>query len=180
MRLLLENRDRSPLDVIVEQTGVGRVIAPGDQLAVEWTWLGFADVTFAVGRLSLSVRAGGSITIEDAVYADRDLYNMVATPERVGIHEFWIHNSTDAMLDTFWEPWCGEGSIPAGGGPMRVQWTDNSRGAEIIYEPGLVTLWDRSSFRAWQPDGEEVFTGGEACTDPEDLHPPRAVPGWPR
>lgn len=48
-----------------------------------------------------------------------------------------------------------------------VEWTADSKGAGIAYEPGLVVVYDwHGSSRAWQPDGVEVFTGGTIITKP--------------
>lgn len=168
MRFALKNDQESPLEVIAEQAGLRRSVAPGEEVVVEWVWSGMADLTCGPGWLALSVPPGGTIAVADAVPADVQLWNGVPLPGGSEVSEFRIHNSTEAQLRTFWEPWCGEGDIPPGGGPMRVEWTASSLGMGLGYEPGLLVVWDcHGSCRAWQPDGVEVFTGGMLCPDPD-------------
>lgn len=96
------------------------------------------------------------------------------------MREFWISNATAEPLNTFWEPYCGEGGIAAGAGRVRVEWTETSQGAGMIYDPGLVVIWDlNGSCRAWEPDGTETFTGGTYLYDPDGRFVPHPVPGWP-
>ncbi|BEL03964.1 hypothetical protein Q0Z83_021550 [Actinoplanes sichuanensis] len=180
MRFVLQNDDRSPLELVAEQAGLRRSMAPGQELVIEWTWDGFADLTCGAGRLALSMPPGGSITVTEPDPATvNDIWNSAAAPGDE-VREFWVRNATGEPLRTFWEPWCGEGMIPAEAGPMRVEWTENSQGAGLIYELGLLVVWDmRGSCRAWEPSGAEVFTGGMIPCDPEGKHTPQPVPGWP-
>jgi hypothetical protein len=179
VRFILQNDDESPVEIIAEQAGVRRSLAHGQELVVDWTWSGFADLTCGTGTLALSVPPGGSITVADPVPDDVQLWNGVELDGEREVREFWLHNSTEEQLGTFWEPWCGEGDVPPGGGPMRVEWTESSLGAGLIYQPGYLVVWDMNgSCRAWLPDGAEVFTGGmRMCADGTDE--PSPVPGWP-
>jgi hypothetical protein len=180
MRIVLRNGHESVLDVIAEQADIRRSMVPGQELVIEWTWAGFADLTCGTGWLALSVPPGGGITVTDPNPADvNDLWNSVPVPGGE-VREFWIHNSTDELLDTFWEPWCGEGSIPVGAGKIRVEWTESAEGAGMIYDPGLFVVWDcNGSCRAWQPCGTEIFTGGMPLDDHEGRRAPHSFPGWP-
>lgn len=178
VRFALKNDHESPMEIIAEQAGIRRSVAPGQELVVEWTWSGFADLTCGTGWLALSVPAGGSIVVTDPVPADAELWNGVPLPGGNEVREFWIHNATEARLGTFWEPWCGEGDIPPRGGPMRVEWTENSQGVGMIYESDLLVVWDcHGSCRTWRSDGTEVFTGGTIACDPDGEHNPAPVPG---
>ncbi|MDX3191866.1 hypothetical protein PV458_25935 [Streptomyces sp. MN03-5084-2B] len=170
MRFILKNEHESPVELIAEQAEVHRLLAPGQELVVEWTWSGRAALTCATGRLTLSVPPGGTIEVTEPAPGDAmKLWGSEPLPGGTAVHEFGIHNATGEPLDTFWEPWCGEGDIPPNGDPMRVEWTENSTGAGIAYHPGLVVLWDvTGSCRAWQPDGTEVGTGGFLHGEPRD------------
>jgi len=177
--MLLQNGLESPLEVLVEQTGVRRSIAPGEELVTDWTWSGFADLICGPDRLALSVPDGGAVTLADPAAADPGQWGGSEAPGGGAVREFWIHNATTEPLLTFWEPWCGEGNIPPGGGPARVEWTGRSTGVAMIYEPTCMVVWDlHGGCRAWRPDGVEVFTGG-SYVDPDE-HPPLPAPGWPR
>ncbi|MEV4411349.1 hypothetical protein [Catellatospora sp. NPDC049609] len=179
MKFVLRNGHESPLELVAEQPGVRRSMAPGEELVIEWTWTGFADLTCRPGRLALAVPPGGGLAVADPGPDVHDLWNGVPAPG-AEVREFWIHNATGELLDTFWEPWCGDGGIPAGGGPMRVEWTESARGAGLIYDPGLLVVWDcNGSCRAWLPCGEEVFTGGLYLHDHEGEHIPPPAPGRP-
>jgi len=179
VKVALENNHDSPIEFIAEQAGVRRSIVPGLQLVVDWTWSGFADLTCGGGWLALSTPPGGSIVVTDPGVDDLGLWNGVPIPGGTEVSEFWIHNATDARLNTLWEPWC-DGDIPSGGGPMRVEWTASSQGMGMSYEPGLLVVWDvHGSCRAWQPDGVEVLTHGSVVNDPDCAHTPAPVPGWP-
>ncbi|MEU4162908.1 hypothetical protein [Actinoplanes sp. NPDC026670] len=180
MRFVLRNGHQSPLKIITDQAGVRRTMAPGQELVIEWRWDGFADLTCGAGRLELSVPPGGSITVTEPDPAIvNELWNSAPDPGDE-VREFWVHNATGEPFSTFWEPWCGEGAIPAHTGPMRVEWTASSKGSGMIYEPGLLVIWDtRGSCRAWEPSGTEIFTGGMIPCDPEGAHAPQPVPGWP-
>lgn len=159
MRFSLSNEHESPIEIVAEQAGVRRSLAPGQEVVVGWAWSGFADLTFGSGWLSLSTPPGGRIVVADAAVADAE----VEFPSASEVSEFWIHNASEEQLSTLWEPWCA-GDVPPGGGPMRIEWTPDQRVVEMYYEPGLVVVWDHyGSCRAWQPDGVEVLTGGTRC-----------------
>jgi len=177
VRFALRNDHESPVEVIVEQTGVRRSLPPGLEFVVDWTWSGFAGLTFGADWIALSVPPGGTIEVADPVPADVELWRSVPVLGECEVGEFLVHNATDAPLTTFWEPWCGGGDIAPQGDPMRVNWIGNTKGVGICYEPGLVVFDDvGASFQAWLPDGEEVFTGRTLvaplqCADQQDDQP---------
>ncbi|MFI6099240.1 hypothetical protein ACIA8G_27115 [Lentzea sp. NPDC051213] len=173
MRFTLTNDHESPVEIIAEQADLRRSLVPGQDIVVDWTWSGFADLTIGSGWISLSTPPGGRIVVVDSA-ADAPL------PGESTVSEFWIHNATEAELSTLWEPW-GQGDIPPDRGPMRVEWTDHPQVVEISYEPGLVVIWDLlGGCRAWQPDGAEVLTAGSYVCDTDGKYDPAPVPGWPR
>ncbi|HWS36567.1 MAG TPA: hypothetical protein VN408_28005 [Actinoplanes sp.] len=161
MRIVLQNGHESPMEL---RAAVFLSMAPGDELVVDWTWTGVAALTCGPGWLALSGAAEVTAPGPDV----QDLWHSTPVPGDE-VHEFGIHNATGESLNTFWEPWCGEGEIPAGAGPVRAEWTADSAGAGLVYQPGQLVVWDtRGSFRAWLPDGQEIFTGGMplSCPDP--------------
>lgn len=80
MKIALKNGHESPLMVIAEQAGVRRWLPPGQELVIDWTWSGFADLACGAGWISFSVPPGGSITVTEANPADVDLWNGVKVP----------------------------------------------------------------------------------------------------
>lgn len=161
MRIVLQNGQESPVEL---RAGSGRVLAPGDEVVVDWTWTGVATLTCGPGWLALS----GDAELSDPGPDVLDLWNSTAVAGDTTVHEFGIRNATGKPLNTFWEPWCGIGELSAEEGPVRAQWTASAAGAGLIYEPGQLVLWDmHGSFRAWMPDGSEIFTGGMPMSRPD-------------
>ncbi|WP_430788695.1 hypothetical protein [Actinoplanes sp. G11-F43] len=157
MKIVLRNGHDTPLRVAAHS------MAPGQDLVVEWTWTGTADLICGPSEITFRTPPGGTVTVSAPDPATvTDLWNSTRR-DGTEIHEFRFHNATGEPLNTFWEPWCGEAPAPA-----RAQWTASAAGAGLIYEPGRLVIWDCSgSFRAWAPDGTEIFTGGMPLSHPD-------------
>lgn len=168
MKIVVRNGHAVTVEIIDERAGVRRTMEPGRELVVEWVWDGLADLTCGVESLTWSVPDGGAVTVtEPDPGTVHHLWNSVPVTGDDGVREFRVHNATGRTLDTFWEPWCGEADVPFGAGPMRVRWTAGAAGAGLIFEPGRLVLWDcNGGFRAWQPCGTEIFTGGMPLSRP--------------